>query len=61
MYGSFMYPESTGPQYVPGESADEAVSSLVICSALFGKTMPQRESRKLEKMEMEMKISCAET
>jgi hypothetical protein len=53
IYGSYMYPASAGPQYVPGGSANAAICFLVICWAIILRLCHKRENRKLEKMEVE--------
>jgi hypothetical protein len=53
IYGSYMYPKSAGPQYVPGGSANAAVSVLVAVIALFIRYVHVRENRKLAKLEDE--------
>jgi Sporulation factor SpoIIGA len=53
IYGSYMYPGSAAPQYIPGGSANAAVCFLVICWALVLRLVHIRENKKLEKTETE--------
>ena len=53
IYGSYMYPESTGPRYTPGGSANAAVCVVVALLALVLRFVHIRENKKLEKVEQE--------
>lgn len=53
IYGSYMYPSSTGPQYIPGGSTNAVVCLLVAALALILRFIHIRENRKLEKFERE--------
>lgn len=52
-YGSYMYPKSAAPQYIPGGSANAAISVVVALLALVLRWLHQRENKKLEKAEVE--------
>lgn len=52
IYGSYMYPSSAGPQYVPGGSANAAVCVLVGALALGLRYIYKCENKKLEKAEV---------
>lgn len=52
-YGSYMYPSSDGPRYIPGGSANAAISVSVAILALVLRFIHQRENKKLEKAEAE--------
>jgi len=47
IYGSYMYPKSAAPQYVPGGSANAVVSLLVAAMALVLRWIHVRENKKL--------------
>lgn len=53
IYGSYMYPESSGPQYVPGGSANAVICLVVASIALFIRLILGRANKKLEKAENE--------
>lgn len=53
IYGSYMYPESTGPRYIPGGSANAVVCVIVALLALLLRFIHIRENKKLEKIEQE--------
>ena len=53
IYGSYMYPSSTGPQYVPGGSTNAVVCLLVAALALVLRFIHIRENKKLEEAERE--------
>lgn len=52
-----MYPSSAAPQYVPGGSANAAISVCVALLALLLRILHQRENKKLEKAEAEAAAS----
>ncbi|TLD11721.1 hypothetical protein PspLS_11763 [Pyricularia sp. CBS 133598] len=52
-YGSYMYPASAAPQYVPGGSANAVISLTVAMLALVLRWLHQRENKKLERAEAE--------
>lgn len=51
IYGSYMYPSSTAPQYVPGGSTNAVICLLVGSLALFLRFLHVRENKKLEAAE----------
>jgi len=51
IYGSYMYPSSAAPNYVPGGSANAVISLLVGCMALFLRWLHILENKKLERNE----------
>ncbi|KAL3421227.1 allantoate permease [Phlyctema vagabunda] len=53
IYGSYMYPKSAGPQYLPGGSANSAVCLLVALLALALRIILKRENKKLARREDE--------
>ena len=53
IYGSYMYPSSTGPQFVPGGSANAAICVLVAVLALVLRYVHKHENKKLERAEAE--------
>ncbi|KAK3386697.1 major facilitator superfamily domain-containing protein [Podospora didyma] len=53
IYGSYMYPASAAPQYVPGGSTNTVVCVLVGALALALRFLHKRINRKLEEAEVE--------
>ncbi|KAK0705671.1 major facilitator superfamily domain-containing protein [Lasiosphaeris hirsuta] len=53
IYGSYMYPSSTAPQYVPGGSTNAVVCLLVGSLAIALRYIHKWENKKLEKAERE--------
>lgn len=53
IYGSYMYPESSGPQYIPGGSANSVICCVVALIALIIRLIHIRANKKLEKAESE--------
>ncbi|KAL0937832.1 allantoate permease [Colletotrichum truncatum] len=53
IYGSYLYPSSTGPQYVPGGSANAVMCLLVGVLALVLRYLHIWENKKLERAEQE--------
>lgn len=53
IYGSYMYPSSAAPQYVPGGSANAVICLLVGLLAIVLRYLHKWENRKLEKAEVE--------
>jgi hypothetical protein len=53
IYGSYMYPASTGPRYIPGGATNTAVCVLVSILALTLRYIHKHENKKLEKLEAE--------
>ncbi|KAM7213837.1 phthalate transporter [Rhypophila decipiens] len=51
IYGSYMYPSSTAPQYIPGGSTNAVICLLVGLLALFLRFLHIRENKKLEQAE----------
>ncbi|KAI0401508.1 allantoate permease [Xylaria palmicola] len=51
IYGSYMYPASDGPRYLPGGAATAAVALLVAVIALVARLVLQRENKKLDALE----------
>ena len=54
IYGSYMYPSSAAPQYVPGGSANAGICVLVALLALVLRFIHQRENQKLEEAERDL-------
>lgn len=53
IYGSYMYPSSTSPRYIPGGTANTVVCLLVALLALVLRYVHIRENRKLAVLEGE--------
>ncbi|KAH7309691.1 major facilitator superfamily domain-containing protein [Stachybotrys elegans] len=53
IYGSYMYPASSGPQYIPGGSANAIICLVVAILALVLRFIHIKENKKLEQAEME--------
>lgn len=53
IYGSYMYPSSQGPQYVPGGAANAVICLVVAGLALALRRVHQWENAKLERAEAE--------
>lgn len=53
IYGSYMYPATDAPQYIPGGSANSVICLLVGLLALFLRYLHKWENKKLEKVERE--------
>lgn len=51
IYGSYMYPASDAPHYVPGGSANAAICILTAATAMLLRWVHKRENRKLEAAE----------
>lgn len=54
IYGSYMYPSSDGPRYIPGSGANAAICLTIICLALVLRYVHKWENNKLERAEQEM-------
>lgn len=54
IYGSYMWPSSSGPQYVPGGSATAAVALLVAVMAYVIRVVHVRKNRGLARREEEV-------
>lgn len=57
IYGSYMYPASTGPQYVPGGSTNSVVCLMVAALAIALRFIHKWENKKLERAEQEQMAS----
>lgn len=55
-----MYPSSTGPQYIPGGSANTVMCVLVSILAFVLRIIHKRENRKLEEAESQASESVEE-
>lgn len=53
IYGSYMYPSSTAPQYIPGGATNAVVCLIVAALALTIRYLHKWENKKLEKAERE--------
>lgn len=53
IYGSYMYPSSASPRYVPGGVTNTVVCVVVALMALLLRWVHIRENKKLEAMERE--------
>lgn len=53
IYASYMYPESSGPRYIPGGVANTVVCVVVAGLAIVLRFVHIRENKKLEKLEQE--------
>lgn len=53
IYGSYMYPSSDGPRYIPGSGANAAICLSIICLTLVLSYVHKWENKKLEGAEME--------
>lgn len=53
IYGSYMYPSSESPRYIPGGTANTVVCLLVVALALVLRFVHIKENRKLENLERE--------
>lgn len=53
IYGSYLYPSTDAPRYIPGGSANTAICVVVAVLALLLRYVHIRENRKLERAEGE--------
>ena len=53
IYGSYMYPSSDGPRYIPGSGANAAICLSIICLTLVLRYVHKWENGKLERAEQE--------
>lgn len=53
IYGSYMYPSSDGPRYIPGSGANAAICLSIICLSLVLRYVHKWENKKLERAEQE--------
>lgn len=60
IYGSYMYPSSDGPQYIPGGSANTAICVLVALIALVLRYVHKWENKKLDRAENEANAAAEE-
>lgn len=51
IYGSYMYPASASPRYIPGGTANTVICLLVAVMALVLRAVHVRENKKLEILE----------
>lgn len=51
IYGSYMWPSSSGPRYIPGGSATAAIALLVAIIAFVIRTVHAKMNRQLEEAE----------
>ncbi|KUI72088.1 hypothetical protein VM1G_07538 [Cytospora mali] len=54
IYGSYMYPKSASPRYIPGGTANTVICLLVAFMALVLRFVHIKENRKLEVLEREL-------
>lgn len=54
IYGSYMYPKSDGPRYIPGSGANAAICLVIICLAIVLRFVHKYENKKLERVEQEI-------
>lgn len=57
IYGSYMYAQSTGPQYIPGGTANTVISVMVAVLAVVLRYIHKWENKKLEAAEQEAATS----
>jgi hypothetical protein len=60
IYGSYMYPSSDGPRYIPGSGANAAICLTIIGLALVLRYVHIYENKKLERAEQEMMAAGGE-
>lgn len=51
IYGSYMYPATAAPRYIPGGTANTVICLMVALLALVLRFVHLRENRELEKLE----------
>lgn len=51
IYGSYMWPESSGPRYIPGGSATAVIALLVAVVALVIRLVHMKMNKRLEEAE----------
>ncbi|KAI1305520.1 allantoate permease [Xylaria venustula] len=59
IYGSYMYPSSDGPRYLPGGAATAGVALLVAITALITRLVLQKDNKKLAERELSAAESTA--
>lgn len=57
IYGSYMWPSSSGPRYIPGGSATAAIALLVALIALLIRLVHAKMNNRLEEAENSQGIS----
>lgn len=57
IYGSYMWPSSSGPRYIPGGSATAAIALLVALIALLIRIVHAKMNKRLEETENSQRIS----
>jgi hypothetical protein len=60
IYGSYMWPSSTGPRYIPGGSATAAILLIVAGLALTIRLLHARINKELEEAESSQDVRPAE-
>lgn len=53
IYGSYMYPSSDGPRYLPGGAAVSVICLIIVCFAFTIRLCTIRENKKIAKAEVE--------
>ena len=61
IYGSYMWPSSTGPRYIPGGSATAAIAFLVALLALVIRLVHIRMNKRLDETESPGDIPSSDT
>lgn len=56
IYGSYMWPSSSGPRYIPGGSATAAIAFIVAIIALVIRLVHAKMNRRLEEAETSQDI-----
>lgn len=56
IYGSYMWPSSSGPRYIPGGSATAAIALFVAIIAFVIRIVHSRMNRRLEEAEVSSNI-----
>uniref|UniRef100_A0A8H7NJT1 Major facilitator superfamily (MFS) profile domain-containing protein n=1 Tax=Bionectria ochroleuca TaxID=29856 RepID=A0A8H7NJT1_BIOOC len=57
IYGSYMYPASTGPQYIPGGTTNTVICMVVAALAITLRYVHKWENKKLERAEHEQRAA----
>lgn len=57
IYGSYMWPDSSGPRYLPGGSATAAIALLVAIVAFVIRVVHARMNKKLDELESSQDLS----
>lgn len=61
IYGSYMYPSSASPRYIPGGTANTIICLVVALLALVLRFVHIRENKKLEEAERELAETGVQT